>query len=128
MSATAASTPVGERSTEPIFDREWLNAALIRWKAAEDYVSFLDVELLPTEHVLLLKQLEERSRRGYASEYDLAIVYAGLGEKDRAFEWLAKSCNNRDKDLVSLAADLELDSLRSDSRFQDLLRCVGLPQ
>jgi hypothetical protein len=52
MSATAASTPIAERSTEPIFDREWLNAALIRWKAAEEYVSFLDVELLPTEHVL----------------------------------------------------------------------------
>jgi hypothetical protein len=47
MSATAASTPIAERSTEPIFDREWLNAALIRWKAAEEYVSFLDFELLP---------------------------------------------------------------------------------
>jgi TolB-like protein/DNA-binding winged helix-turn-helix (wHTH) protein/tetratricopeptide (TPR) repeat protein len=76
----------------------------------------------------VLKQLEERSRRGYASEYEMAIVYAGLGEKDRAFGWLAKSCNNRDKDLVSLKADQELDNLRSDSRFRDLLRCVGLSQ
>jgi hypothetical protein len=57
----------------------------------------------------------------------MAVVYAGLRKKDWAFKWLAKSCADRSGDLTSLKADPELDNLRSDSRFQELLRCVGLP-
>ena len=76
----------------------------------------------------ILRDLEERSVRAYVPPYDIAIIYAGLGEKDRAFEWLAKSCNEQDVELVALNADLELDNLHSDARFHDLLRCVGLHQ
>jgi len=76
----------------------------------------------------ILKDLEERSARAYVPPYDMAIVYAGLGEKDRAFEWLAKSCNEQDVELVALKADLELDNLHSDPRFENLLHCVGLHQ
>ena len=76
----------------------------------------------------ILRDLEERSARAYVPPYDMAIVYAGLGKKDRAFEWLAKSCKEQDLELVALNADLELDDLHSDPRFQDLLHCVGLHQ
>jgi tetratricopeptide (TPR) repeat protein len=76
----------------------------------------------------IIRDLEERSARAYVPRYDMAIVYAGLGKKDRAFEWLAKSCNEQDVELVALNADLELDDLHSDPRFKDLLHCVGLYQ
>jgi tetratricopeptide (TPR) repeat protein len=76
----------------------------------------------------ILNDLEMRSRRARVPSYDIAIVYAGLGNKDRAFEWLAKSCRDREVGLVSLKADLELDNLHSDARFHDLLRCAGLAQ
>jgi hypothetical protein len=52
MSATAASTCVTERRSEPIFDREWLKAALTRWKISDEFVRYLDAELLPAEHPL----------------------------------------------------------------------------
>jgi TolB-like protein/DNA-binding winged helix-turn-helix (wHTH) protein/Tfp pilus assembly protein PilF len=76
----------------------------------------------------ILKDLEERSRRDYVPPYDIAVVYAGLDNKDRAFEWLAKSCQDRDVELALLKADLELDNLRPDPRFKNLLHCVGLGQ
>lgn len=74
----------------------------------------------------LLKQLEQRSEHAHVAAYHKAVVYAGLGDKDRTFQLLANSCSNRDIELVSLKVDLELNSLHSDSRFDDLLRCVGL--
>jgi hypothetical protein len=52
MSATAASTSVTERTSELILDREWLKAALARWKAGASFVRYLDSELLPPEHPL----------------------------------------------------------------------------
>jgi TolB-like protein/DNA-binding winged helix-turn-helix (wHTH) protein len=76
----------------------------------------------------ILKDLRERSRRSYVPPFDIAIIYAGLGNKDRAFQWLTKGCKSPDVELVSLKADLELDDLRSDPRFEELLSCVGLPQ
>ena len=75
----------------------------------------------------ILRELEERSRGAYVPAYDIAIIYAGLGEKDRAFEYLAKAYQDRSVELTSLKADLELDNLRSDPRFNDLLHRVGLP-
>jgi hypothetical protein len=56
-------------------------------------------------------------------------IYAGLGEKDKAFEFLEKAYQERSPDIpYFLKADLRIDNLRSDPRFQDLLRRVGLPQ
>jgi TolB-like protein/Tfp pilus assembly protein PilF len=59
--------------------------------------------------------------------YGIALVYAGLGEKDEAFAWLEKAYKERDKGLTFLKVDQCLDPLRSDPRFQDLLCRVGLP-
>ncbi|MHB8502539.1 MAG: TPR end-of-group domain-containing protein, partial [Candidatus Acidiferrales bacterium] len=59
--------------------------------------------------------------------YMIATIYAGLGKKDKAFEFLEKAYLERSLDISwSLKADLRIDSLRSDPRFQNLLHRVGL--
>jgi hypothetical protein len=61
------------------------------------------------------------------SPYLLATVFASLGDKDSAFEYLNKAYEERSLDLSwHMRADLRLDSLRSDVRFQDLMRRIGL--
>jgi hypothetical protein len=57
----------------------------------------------------------------------MATIYAGLGENDKAFEFLDKAYSEKFLDLPSvLRADLALDGLRSDPRFQDILHRTGL--
>jgi serine/threonine-protein kinase len=75
----------------------------------------------------IIKQLEEMSMRQYVSS-DIASVYAGLGDKDRAFVWLEKMYLQREATITSLKIHPPFETLRSDPRFQDLLRRVGLPQ
>ena len=55
-------------------------------------------------------------------------MYAELGEKDQAFQWLNTAYQERDWLLVDLKTDFLLDPLRSDPRFAELVRKVGLPQ
>ena len=57
----------------------------------------------------------------------LAIVYACLGDRDRAFQWLEVAYKQRDTFLPWLKVDPELDPLRGDPRFDDLVRRVGIP-
>jgi TolB-like protein/Flp pilus assembly protein TadD len=75
-----------------------------------------------------LDQLKEISRQRYVSAYSFAIVNAGLGEKDQAFQWLEQGYQNRDWQMARLNVDPLIDNLRSDRRFADLVRRVGLPQ
>jgi len=75
-----------------------------------------------------LKELYRLAEQRFVSAYDYAIVYAGLREVDRAFKWLERAHEERSFSLlVSLKAEPRLDWLRSDSRFQNLVRQVGLP-
>ncbi len=67
-----------------------------------------------------------RNAKANASAYAMAIIYAGLGNHDRALESLQKACSERSLDPGWLKSDLLLDGLRSDPRFQDLLRHAGL--
>jgi serine/threonine protein kinase/tetratricopeptide (TPR) repeat protein len=76
----------------------------------------------------ILDELKELSERKYVSPYCLALIYAGLGEKDQALEWLEKAYQKRVAFLIYLGRQPQFDALRSDSRFADLLRRVGLPQ
>ncbi|HYT19234.1 MAG TPA: winged helix-turn-helix domain-containing protein [Candidatus Polarisedimenticolia bacterium] len=77
----------------------------------------------------ILHDLEHKSKSVYVSPYTFATIYAGLGEKDRAFEFLEKAYQQRSLDIPwHLKADLRIDNLRSDPRFQDLARRVGYPQ
>ena len=66
--------------------------------------------------------------KGDVSSYNVALIYIGLGEKDRAFDSLEKAYKERSDLLVYLKVDPRLDTLRSDPRFADLMRRIGLPQ
>ncbi len=76
----------------------------------------------------VLAQLQELSDRIHVPPYNIATIYAALGEKDRAIAELEKAYQERSWYLVWLGLDPQLDNLRSDPRFQDLVRRVGLPQ
>jgi tetratricopeptide (TPR) repeat protein len=70
---------------------------------------------------------EELSSRTYVDFYQLAI-YAGLGEKDEAFRLLEKGYQERSARMLYLLIDPFWDNVRSDPRYVDLLRRIGLPQ
>ena len=74
----------------------------------------------------ILHRLIEQSKQKTGT-YEVALVYAGLGDKDRAFEWLGKAYKIRDKGMLFLKVDPPLDPLRSEPRFQDLLRRMNFP-
>ena len=75
----------------------------------------------------LLRDLERKLKGTSASPYTLATIYAGLGEKDRAFEYLERAYAEKSLDIsFYLNADLSLDGLRPDPRFQSLRRRMGL--
>jgi len=75
----------------------------------------------------ILRGLERESKSAHLSPYMIATIYAGLGQNDRAFEFLEKAYSERSLDLSwFLKADPRIDNLRSDARFQSLLRRVGL--
>jgi TolB-like protein len=74
-----------------------------------------------------ISRLEEHVQKNGIGRYEIALVYAGLGEKDAAFTWLEKSYDVRDKGLTYLKIDPCMDPLRSDPRFARLVRRVGLP-
>jgi tetratricopeptide (TPR) repeat protein len=65
---------------------------------------------------------------GYVPSFYPAMMYATLGEKDRAFKWLERGYRDRDASYSALNVDPIWDPLRSDARFVDLTRRVGLPQ
>jgi serine/threonine-protein kinase len=74
-----------------------------------------------------LDDLSERSMRKYVAPYLIAGIYTGLGEKDQALEWLQRGYEERDVGLVWLNVIPMADRLRSDPRFQELLRRLGFP-
>ena len=76
----------------------------------------------------ILRELDERSVNGYVPPFHLAIVHAGLGETDLAFECLERAFNKHAVDLFTLKVEPMLDGLRADARFSDLVRRVGLEQ
>ncbi|MBA3769796.1 MAG: tetratricopeptide repeat protein [Blastocatellia bacterium] len=66
--------------------------------------------------------------RGIGSAVTVAGNYAQLGEKEHTFEWLEKAFAEHENDITYLKVDTAFENLRSDPRFQDLLRRIGLPQ
>jgi TolB-like protein/DNA-binding winged helix-turn-helix (wHTH) protein len=77
----------------------------------------------------VVKGLEQYSRHAYFPPTFMAHFYGELNEKDRAFAWLEKAYEEHDGDLEFLKVDpLYGENLRSDSRFADLVRRLGLPQ
>jgi serine/threonine protein kinase/tetratricopeptide (TPR) repeat protein len=71
---------------------------------------------------------QRKAKAGYVSPYGIAQLYADLGDKDHAFEWLNTAYRERDPSLVGLRTDFQFDSLRSDPRYAELVRKIGFPQ
>jgi eukaryotic-like serine/threonine-protein kinase len=72
-------------------------------------------------------RLKER-KSGYASPFEIAVFYTELGNRDQAFIWLDTACREREFQMESLKTNFALGPLRSDPRFADLVKKVGLPQ
>jgi tetratricopeptide (TPR) repeat protein len=75
----------------------------------------------------ILKDLKAESQRKYVSGYFASWVCIGLGKNDEAIQWLERAYQQRDYQLTWMGVEPLLDPLRSDPRFQDLLRRLGLP-
>jgi serine/threonine protein kinase/Tfp pilus assembly protein PilF len=71
--------------------------------------------------------LKGASAKQYVDPFGIAMQYAHLGDKEHAFEWLEKAYQDRSAAIVQLKVNPELDGLRSDSRYQDLLRRMNFP-
>jgi tetratricopeptide (TPR) repeat protein len=77
----------------------------------------------------ILRELQRQSKVTYVSPYMIAVIYSGLGQNDKAFEFLEKSYREKSPDIAYfLKADLRLDTLRPDARFHDLLRRIAFPR
>jgi TolB-like protein/Flp pilus assembly protein TadD len=75
-----------------------------------------------------IEDLKHLSQQRYVPAFSIAVIYAGLSEKDRAFEWLDKAYEQREGWLGwYFLFDPEFDELRSDPRYAVLLRRIGLP-
>jgi tetratricopeptide (TPR) repeat protein len=80
------------------------------------------------EALKVLDDLQRSAAKAYVDPYVIAIVYTGLGDKDKAFESLEKAYSERSTFLNHLQVENFFDRLRSDPRFADLSRRIGLPE
>jgi len=76
------------------------------------------------EALEILNDLKNRSNNGFSNASEIALIYVGLAEKDQAMTWLEKAYGERFNPSVLLRPCF--DPVRSDPRFQDLLRRIGL--
>jgi len=79
-----------------------------------------------SEAETIIKELETRYNAKQADGRDLAVLYAGLDDRDKAFEWLQKAFENRSVFLVFLKLEPLMESLRSDPRWNELEGRVGI--
>jgi TolB-like protein/Tfp pilus assembly protein PilF len=79
------------------------------------------------EATRIVEELKEISKQRYVPAYWLALVYAALKDTDEAFHWLNKAYSERSARLAFAKIDPRLDCLRSDTRFDDLLRRMNFP-
>ena len=74
----------------------------------------------------LIEELQAGSQPEHQTPYHLAMIHFGLGETDKAFEWLDKACEKRSTQLWWIKTLPELDSVRTDPRYQAILRRMNL--
>jgi len=75
-----------------------------------------------------IKTRLSQRQTGYASPCEIARFYAGLGDREKAFEWLNTAYREHDFVLRELNTAFEMDNIRSDPRYAELVRKVGLPK
>jgi serine/threonine protein kinase/Tfp pilus assembly protein PilF len=78
------------------------------------------------EALKVVAQMHELAKQRYVPAYGFGFAYAALGDKDQAFQWLERSLQDGGWEMTFLKVDPALDSLRSDPRFNDLVKRVGL--
>jgi adenylate cyclase len=76
---------------------------------------------------LKLDEFQEMARQEYVTPFIFADLYALLRDRDQAFAWLEKAYEEHSSKLVDLKIDPDFDGIRSDPRFADLVRRIGLP-
>jgi tetratricopeptide (TPR) repeat protein len=79
------------------------------------------------EALNVIKILQALARERYMPPYAIALVQAGLGDREQTFAWLDRAVEEHDVHLATLPADPKWDELRDDARFVELLRRCGLP-
>jgi len=75
----------------------------------------------------IIKELEGKYARREAKPLFIAVVYAGLGEKDRMFEWLEKGMEERSGQLAEIRWQMPFDPFREEPRFKALIKGMNLP-
>jgi serine/threonine-protein kinase len=81
----------------------------------------------PAQARQTLATMNGDSRKVYIPSYYFALIHAGLGENDHAFEWLERAFRERSTVLTYLRLDARFAPLRSDPRYADLVRRIGFP-
>ena len=82
----------------------------------------------PNDALRVLQKFNELSPQTYVDFYQVGVIYAGLGDKNRVFESLEKAYAERSGQMSYLKVDPFWDNVRSDPRYVDLLRRMGLPR
>ena len=81
-----------------------------------------------SEALAIAREIEGKFFKGEADGRDVAIVYAGLGDNDKVFEWLEKDFQNHSSSLAEMRLEVPFVPLRNDPRFKDLAKRMGLPE
>ena len=80
------------------------------------------------EALAILKELEDRYSRHEGTALNVAFILSGLSDKEQFFAWMEKGFQDRSGELIRMTWYLQIDSLRDDPRYQDLVRRLGLPE
>lgn len=115
------------RYDDAIAEFRRIEAALYGWPVVSAAIGHVHgVSGRTREALETLDGLERLRKERYVTPYGVALVHAGLGDKDEALAWLSRALVDRSHWLVWLKLDPRLDALRSDRRYADLLLAVGL--
>jgi eukaryotic-like serine/threonine-protein kinase len=114
------------KQKEAFFERE----KLISISGNTELASALEEDFSKTGYTGVLRSwldgMTELSKHSYVSSFDIAVIHARLGEKEQTLTWLEKAFDEHDSGLVSLAVDPLFDNVRSDPRFQSLVKRLKL--
>ena len=112
---------------EALAEFKTVEASFRGWPVAIAGIGYVDgISGKRIDAAKVLRDLSDLSRERYVTSYGVALVYAGLGDRDKAIAWLNKAYEERSHWLVWLKLDPRWDTLRADPRFVDLVRRVGL--
>ena len=75
----------------------------------------------------ILEELRGMSVRKHVPPPHFAVVYIGMGDKNRAFDWLNKGFRERSYEMALIKTDPRFDSLRDDARFRELIKAMSFP-